>query len=55
LSVNFNIRKTDEMKGASSSLEDMVEALRADIKEMKKLAEEGKTTEIKALLSKYKI
>jgi len=55
LSVNFNTRKTDEMKDASSSLEGMTEALRADVKQMKKLAEEGKTEEIKAVLSKYKI
>ena len=55
LSVNFNIRKTDEMRDASSSLEGMVEALRADMKEMKKLAEEGKADRIKMILSKYKI
>ena len=55
LSVNFNIRKTDEMKDAALSLEEMVESLRKDMKAMKQLAEEGKAQEIKAILSKYKI
>jgi methyl-accepting chemotaxis protein len=55
LSANFNIRKTDEMKEASLSLEGMVEALRADMKEMKVLAEKGNTDRIKTILSKYKI
>jgi len=55
LSVNFNIRKTDEMKGAALSLEEMVESLRKDMKAMKHLAEDGKTGEIKTILSKYKI
>lgn len=55
LSVDFNIRKTDEMKDAASSLEEMVESLRRDMKAMKALAEDGKTAEIKSILSKYKI
>ena len=55
LSVNFNIRKTDEMKDAALSLEEMVESLRKDMKAMKGLAEEGKAQEIKTILSKYKI
>jgi len=55
LSVNFNTRKTDEMKGAAFSLEEMVESLRKDIKSVKALAESGKTAEIKAVLSKYKV
>lgn len=55
LSVNFNIRKSDEMKDAASSLEGMMETLRADIKRMKILAEDGNTIEIKTILSKYKI
>lgn len=55
LSVNFNIRKTDEMKDAALTLEEMVESLRRDISDMKKLAEEGKTAEISKILSKYKV
>ena len=55
LSVNFNVRKTDELKDTASSLEEMVESLRKDIKEMKRLAGEGKTAEIGKILSKYKI
>lgn len=55
LSVNFNIRKTDELKDASLSLEEMVESLRKDMKAMKSLAEEGKAEAIKEILSKYKI
>ena len=55
LSVNFNVRKTDEMKNTSSSLGEMVESLRMDMKEMKRLAEEGNTEKIKIILSKYKI
>lgn len=54
LRVNFNVRKDDEMKGAATTLEEMVESLRKDIEKMKKLADEGKTGEIKAILSKYK-
>ena len=54
LNVNFNIRKTDEMKDAALTLEEMVESLRRDISEMKKLAEEGKADQIKKILSKYK-
>jgi methyl-accepting chemotaxis protein len=55
LNVNFNVRKTDEMKDAALSLEEMVESLRKDMKAMKMLAEDGKTEEIKTILSKYKI
>ncbi|MDP2929312.1 MAG: methyl-accepting chemotaxis protein [Candidatus Omnitrophota bacterium] len=54
LSVSFNIRKTDEMKDASLSLDEMVEALRADMKEMKVLAEKRDMTKISEILSKYK-
>ena len=54
LSVSFNIRKTDEMKDASLSLEKMVETLRADMKEIKTLAKKGDTTKIGEILSKYK-
>jgi len=54
LSVNFNTRKTDEMKEAALSLEEMTESLRKDIKAMKALAEDGNTKEIKTILSKYK-
>ena len=53
-SVSFNIRKTDEMKDASLSLEKMVETLRADMKEIKTLAKKGDTTKIGEILSKYK-
>lgn len=35
LRVNFHVRKGDEMKGAASALEDMVESLHADIKKIK--------------------
>lgn len=55
LSVNFHVRKSDEMKHAAVSLEEMVESLRGDIKNIKNLADEGKTEEIKAILSKYKV
>ncbi len=55
LSVNFNVRKTDEMKDAALSLEEMVESLRKDMKEVKALADNGKTDQIKTILSKYKI
>ena len=55
LSVNFNVRKTDEMKDAALYLEEMVESLRKDMKEVKTLAEDGKTDQIKTILSKYKI
>ncbi len=54
LSVDFNVRKTDELKDAASSLEEMIESLRKDMKAMKMLAEDGKTEEIKTILSKYK-
>lgn len=55
LSVNFNVRKTDEMHEDAIALEEMVESLRKDIEEMKKLADEGKADQIKQVLSKYKI
>lgn len=55
LSVNFNIRKTDEMRETAVTLEEMVESLRKDIKEIKVLAEKGRTEEIKTILAKYKI
>lgn len=54
LSVNFNIRKTDEMKDAALSLEEMVESLRKDISEIKRLAKKGDTARINEILSKYK-
>lgn len=55
LSVNFNIRKTDEMREASVTLEEMVESLRKDVATVKRLAEDGKTDQIKVVLAKYKI
>jgi len=55
LSVHFNVRKTDELKDTASSLEEMIESLRKDIKDMRRLAEEGKTAEINKVLSKYKV
>ena len=55
LSVNFNIRKTDEMRKTAGTLEEMVESLREDMEKMKKLADEGKMPEIKSILAKYKI
>lgn len=55
LSVNFNVRKSDEMKDAASSLEEMVESLRSDMKEMKRLYEEGKSADVSKILSKYKV
>lgn len=55
LNVNFNIRKTDELKDAAVSLEEMVESLRKDIKELKRLAAEGKTDQIRTVLGKYKV
>ena len=54
LSVDFHVRKSDELKDTASSLEEMVESLRKDIKETKRLAEEGNTAEISKILSKYK-
>jgi len=54
LSVNFHVRRTDELKGVALTLEEMVDSLRKDIDKVKKLAEEGKTTEINKVLSKYK-
>ncbi|MDO8536017.1 MAG: methyl-accepting chemotaxis protein [Candidatus Omnitrophota bacterium] len=55
LNVKFNVRKTDEMKDTAGFLEEMVESLHKDMKEIKGLAEAGKTEEIKAILSKYKV
>jgi len=55
LSVNFHVRKSDEMRATATVLEDMVESLRKDIKDMKRLADEGKTGQIKNILAKYKI
>jgi methyl-accepting chemotaxis protein len=55
LSVNFYVRKNDEMKHAAVTLEEMVESLRGDMEKMKRLADEGKAEEIKKILSKYKI
>ncbi len=55
LSVNFNIRKTDEMHETAVTLEEMVESLRKDIRQIKALAEKGRTEEIKTILAKYKI
>ncbi|MDP3790566.1 MAG: methyl-accepting chemotaxis protein [Candidatus Omnitrophota bacterium] len=52
LSVNFNIRKTDELKDTAASLEDMVESLRKDIGEVKKLNHDP---QIDKILSKYKV
>jgi methyl-accepting chemotaxis protein len=54
LSVNFNVRKTDEMRETATSLEEMIESLRAGVRKMKKLAEQGNTSEIKNILAKYK-
>jgi len=54
LRVDFNIRKSDEMKEAATSLEEMVGSLRKDINEIKKLAEKGNTAEISRILLKYK-
>ena len=55
LSVNFYVRKSDEMKHTAVTLEEMVESLRADIEKMKRLADERNVEEIKKILSKYKI
>ena len=55
LSVDFNVRKSDELKDAALSLEEMVGSLRKDIKDIKRLAEEGKAGEISGILSKYKV
>ena len=55
LSANFNIRKTDEMRDAALSLEEMVGSLRKDIVEIKELAQKGDTARINEILSKYKI
>jgi methyl-accepting chemotaxis protein len=55
LSVNFNIRRSDEMHKTAMTLEEMVESLRKDIEQVKRLADEGNTSEIKKVLTKYKI
>jgi methyl-accepting chemotaxis protein len=55
LSVNFNIRKSDDMRKTAVTLEEMIESLRKDIKKMKGLADEGKTDQIKDILAKYKV
>jgi len=55
LSVNFNVRKTDEMREVAVTLEEMVEKLRTDITALKKLADGNNIAEIKAILAKYKI
>lgn len=55
LSANFNIRKTDELQDIAAPLEKMVESLRKDMAEIKRLAQEGKPEEIKGVLAKYKI
>lgn len=55
LGVSFNVRKTDELKDAASSLEEMVESLRRDIRQMKEFAQKGDTAKIIEILSKYKI
>ena len=55
LRVNFYVRKNDEMKHAAMTLEEMLESLKRDIEKMKKLAEEKRVEEIKAILAKYKI
>lgn len=55
LSVNFHVRKTDEMRDMSKTLDSMLQSLRKDIKEAKKYAEDGKIEGVKLALSKYKI
>jgi methyl-accepting chemotaxis protein len=55
LRVNFNVRKTDEMRDTAGTLVVMVEALLADIEKMKKLADQGDINQIKAILAKYKV
>ena len=54
LRVKFNVRKTDEMRGTATTLEEMVESLRKDIVEIKDLAKKGDTAKINEILSKYK-
>jgi methyl-accepting chemotaxis protein len=51
LNVNFNIRKTDEMKDVAVDLEKMVESLHDDIAKIKKI---NRDPEITGILSKYK-
>ena len=51
LSVNFNVRKTDEMKDIAVDLEKMVESLHDDIEKIKKL---NRDPAIAGILSKYK-
>lgn len=52
LRVNFNIRKTDEMKDIAKDLEEMVESLHNDIEKIKKI---NSDPEIEKILSKYKV
>ena len=54
LSVNFNIRKSDEMHQTAVTLEEMVESFRKDIKDIKDLAREGDIDKINKILLKYK-
>ncbi|MDD5173210.1 MAG: methyl-accepting chemotaxis protein [Candidatus Omnitrophica bacterium] len=51
LNVNFNIRKTDEMRDVAVDLEKMVESLHDDIAKIKKINHDP---EIAGILSKYK-
>lgn len=55
LSVNFYVRKGDELKHTAMTLEEMLESLRHDIEKMKKSADDGNLDEIKAVLAKYKV
>ena len=45
LSVNFYVRKSDEMKHAAVNLEEMVESLRDDIDKIKRISRDLKTSE----------
>ena len=51
LSVNFNVRKSDEMKDVAGDLEKMVESLHDDIEKIKKMNHDPEITKV---LSKYK-
>jgi methyl-accepting chemotaxis protein len=51
LRVNFNVRKTDEMKDVAVDLEKMVESLHDDIAKIKKM---NRDPEIAGILAKYK-
>jgi methyl-accepting chemotaxis protein len=55
LSVNFNIRKSDEMHEMAESLEGMVESLRKDMRDINALADAGNVKGIKAVIAKYKL